>query len=211
MTERICIIKGCGRKHEARGWCGRHYQRWMKTGDPLKTSRERNLGTAEERFWLRVVKTEACWLWSASKYPRGYGVFSDGTRMQRAHRFAWELIKGPIPSGYVIDHICHNTSCVNPDHLRVATQKQNLENRSGAQRNSKSGVRGVSWNKRLNKWSARVMHHRKGYYLGMFADIESAEAAVIAKRNELFTHNHLDRATDSDPLQGPVICEGGTP
>jgi hypothetical protein len=84
---------------------------------------------------------------------------------------------------------------VRPDHLRPATQKQNQENLSGARSDSKTGVRGVCWDKRRRKWRAQVGHNGTVIYVGNFSSIAEAEAAVIARRNELFTHNALDRKT----------------
>lgn len=105
------------------------------------------------------------------------------------------LVHGPIPDGMVVDHyVCHNRACVNVEHLRLATSKQNNENRAGANRNSASGIRGVSWNSRLRKWAAEVCHHRKRYRAGLFLEKADAEAAVIELRNSLFTHNEADRA-----------------
>jgi hypothetical protein len=75
------------------------------------------------------------------------------------------------------------------------SHKQNKENLRGASKNSKSGARGVWWHKSSNRWQARVGHDGKQVHVGYFGTIAEAEAeaAVIAKRNELFTHNDLDR------------------
>lgn len=80
---------------------------------------------AEVRFWSRVEKTDGCWLWAG--YPTGgYGrIRVDGRRMA-AHRFAYELLVGPIPDGLVIDHLCRNPLCVNPAHLEATTQQINV-------------------------------------------------------------------------------------
>lgn len=154
--------------------------------------------SSEERFWSKVEKTENCWNWTAAKVRTGYGVFtiktSDPTRQQAAHRYSYELNIGPIPDGHEIDHMCHNRSCVNPGHLRPVTHKQNGENRAGLQSNNKSGVQGVQWRERTRRWKATVRHNDRVYYVGSFEDLEDAAAAVVAKRNELFTHNDLDRA-----------------
>jgi len=56
-----------------------------------------------------------------------------------------------------------------------------------------SGIRGVSWYKRSGKWRAGVWSAKRYHYVGSFTDLADAEAAVIAKRNELFTHNDADR------------------
>lgn len=55
----------------------------------------------------------------------GYGVFYDGKHTKRAHRFSYEIHKGKIPLGLVLDHLCRNRSCVNPDHLEPVTSKEN--------------------------------------------------------------------------------------
>ena len=82
--------------------------------------------TPEERFWTKVEKTEDCWLWTASKNADGYGQFGriDG-KMVSAHRFAYELMVGPIPDGLAIDHLCRIRHCVNPEHLEAVTHREN--------------------------------------------------------------------------------------
>jgi hypothetical protein len=147
----------------------------------------------EERFWSKVNKTETCWLWTDRTDDWGYGHFSDGGTTEPAHRASYKMANGPIPDGLFIDHMCHTPACIRPEHLRFATNKQNQDNLSGLISTNTSGVRGVQWDKRSKKWTASVGHHGKRLHVGTFADIKDAEAAVIAKRNELFTHNILDR------------------
>jgi hypothetical protein len=151
-------------------------------------------GTAEERFWGKVTKTAGCWEWTGTTNTHGYGHHSITGKTIPAHRFAYELLVGPIPTGMIIDHTCHNRACVNPRHLRPVTQKQNAEHRAGPKRNTTSGVLGVSWRKELLKWHARVMHNGKSTSCGYFADLAEAESVVVAKRLELFTHNDADRS-----------------
>lgn len=151
-----------------------------------------------ERFWAKLdMPSIGCWNWTASLNAKGYGQFFCKRRGKsksfRAHRLAYQLSVGDIPEGMSIDHMCHNKSCARPSHLRVTTNKENHENLSGANRNSTSGIRGVCWDKGRQMWKATVMHNNRTYNLGVFMDIAEAEAAVIAKRNELFTHNDLDR------------------
>ena len=149
----------------------------------------------EECFWSRVNKTETCWLWTGLLDDDGYGRFQTG-HFKLAHRFAYELLVKPVPREISLDHrpTCPK-NCVNPDHLRPATTKQNQENRVGAQSNSGSGVRGVSWNSRKGKWQVKVQHNGKGYSGGYFRleQLAEAGAAAIALRNRLFTHNDADR------------------
>ena len=146
--------------------------------------------TTSAVFWDRVEKFGSCWIWAGPLDPQGYG------RHGRfyAHRFAFELHTGkPIPEGRQIDHICHERACINPDHLRSVTNKQNGENRKGPNRNNTSGVRGVTWNKRHEKWCAKFRHNREYIYVGMYDRLEDAERAIIAKRNKVFTCNTTDR------------------
>ena len=187
---KTCSIEGCERTDPQmrQGLCTKHYQRKQRHGDPrIRLIPE----SFEERFWAKVIKTETCWNWTGAKV-NGYGVVKRDTVQGQAHRYSYEMAKGPIPDGLFIDHICRNPSCVNPDHLRPVTQKQNRENLSQEGRTI-SGFRGVSWHPQRMKWFARVGHANRQYLIGFFDDLEEAKAAVVAKRNELFTHNNADR------------------
>ena len=82
--------------------------------------------SVEQRFWEKVEKTETCWLWTGFKERKGYGYFRDGDFVWKAHRYAYELLVGPIPDGATIDHaVCGNTSCVNPAHLEPVSRAEN--------------------------------------------------------------------------------------
>jgi hypothetical protein len=85
--------------------------------------------TAEERFWAKVDRLgpEECWMWLASTNSKGYGKFGQGGKTRPAHRVAYELVKGPIPEGMVLDHLCQRRRCVNPSHLEPVTSHVNTE------------------------------------------------------------------------------------
>lgn len=79
------------------------------------------------RFWSKVDKSGECWEWTAYTDKKGYGSFRLNGKIRKAHRVAYELIKGKIPDGLVLDHLCRNTSCVNPNHLEPVTNKENVD------------------------------------------------------------------------------------
>jgi hypothetical protein len=80
----------------------------------------------QERFWLRVRKTDGCWLWTGSAHVRGYGSMKIDYRTVRAHRLSYEMANGPIPAGAVVCHRCDTPACVRPDHLFIGGQSENM-------------------------------------------------------------------------------------
>jgi len=89
---------------------------------------------AEQRFWDKVnkdgplVRPELgpCWEWTGNTAVRGgYGRFKVNGKMVYAGRWYYERVNGPVLQGLELDHLCRNTSCVNPAHLEPVTRKEN--------------------------------------------------------------------------------------
>lgn len=87
----------------------------------------------EGRFWPKVNKTRACWVWQGALSKAGYGqilLFTSRKSLGKkliiyAHRAAYEMLKGAIPDEGELDHVCRNPPCVNPDHLEAVSHREN--------------------------------------------------------------------------------------
>lgn len=155
----------------------------------------------EARFWPKVDKNGPdpqvpgvegnCWDWTASMRGgrgREYGQFRVSTgNIQEAHRVAWELEYGPTPEGKVITSKCGRSTCVRPSHHVAATRSQGALYRSERHpRPSASGVRGVSWNSRMQKWKATINVTGMPIHGGYFPTVEEAAVKVEAMRAKYY-------------------------
>jgi hypothetical protein len=76
--------------------------------------------------WEKINKTATCWNWTGHIRQGGYGEIMIKGKKYRAHRLVYETLKEKIPDGLVLDHLCRNRKCVNPEHLEVVTQVENV-------------------------------------------------------------------------------------
>ena len=131
-TSKVCSFEGCGRKAVRRNLCNGHSIQ-LKKGQPLRAlGLGRNfLRPLADRIVLATKKHPNGYIeWQGGRHRRGYGVIADsrGKRIQ-AHRASYDLFVGHIPEGMVVRHCCDNPSCVNPSHLSIGSQADNVADR----------------------------------------------------------------------------------
>lgn len=117
-----------------------------------------------------TVSQSGCWVWHRNLDAQGYGRVWQGRKRYRAHRVSYENAKGPIPDGLVIDHICRNRACINPDHLRAVTPTVN------ATENTESIFMKKKWQKIAEEGAGRANNPS-----GVFEGAGAKSPAVVAQ------------------------------
>ena len=127
------------------------------------------------------------WMGSVLDTPNGgYGSLNVGGKIKRVSRLAYELEHGPIPDGMLVDHRCGVRSCINPDHLRLATPSQNAAHLTKMNSQNTSGHRNVFWHGPTETWQVIIGVNGRSKSFGMYADIEDAARAAREKRREIY-------------------------
>ncbi len=85
-----------------------------------------------------------CWLWTRAIVRKGYGTVAGDGKLIHAHRWSWILHKGEIPHGMCVCHRCDTPACVNPDHLFLGTNQDNMDDREKKNRQAKGVRHGLS-------------------------------------------------------------------
>lgn len=101
------------------------------------------------RFWKRVDKDGPihpvhgqCWIWTGSCFGSGYGQFYTVTKNYRAHRVSWEIHFGSVPNGLNVLHRCDNRICVNPKHLFLGDDNDNIQDMVNKERHPRGETNG---------------------------------------------------------------------
>lgn len=140
----------------------------------------------EDRLANYIDKTDTCWNWIGYKNEHGYGLITTGHGKQvRAHRFLYEMYKGKIAKGLNVLHTCDTPNCVNPDHLFLGTQKDNVDDMISKGRGGYKIFHGEShWASKLNMEKVkqiRDLWDKGGIYQSTLADMFGVSQQVISK------------------------------
>jgi hypothetical protein len=92
----------------------------------------------QERFFKKVNKTDSCWLWTGALSSRGYGSFRVDGKTISTHRLSYSWFKGEVPEGIFVCHTCDIPACVNPDHLWLGTNSDNMQDMIAKDRHGRS-------------------------------------------------------------------------
>lgn len=113
-------------KLEARGLCQKHYARLMRHGSPLALKKEKVNSFTEEAIKTRSeVDQNGCWIWQGAPNNKGYGRIAIQGKRIYAHRASFMIFNGSINDLNVL-HKCDVPLCVNPEHLFLGTQQENV-------------------------------------------------------------------------------------
>lgn len=109
---------------------------------------------------IKIDSATDCWIWQGGRNNVGYGMMRGEEKMQTAHRISYEEHKGDIPKGMCVLHNCDNPLCVNPDHLRLGTHKENTQDMIRRGRSNYFGFQDIRTCVHCGKQTSPSMHAR---------------------------------------------------
>jgi len=165
----------------------------MSEFQPTQT---RIVGDDKARLMANIaVDSNGCWLWQKYRHRLGYGVMNLNGRLEQAHRAAWLILVAQIPTGMQLNHRCHVRHCVNPDHLYLGTQVDNMRDMEASGRakravGSKNGVAKLTEDQaREIRVRAIAANGKKGHVKAICAEFGICASLVRQiRRGEAWRH-----------------------
>ena len=140
-----------------------------------------------QRFWNKVEKrgSEECWEWKAYKNTLGYGRLRSNKKDYGAHRYSWLIHFGAIPPGLSVLHRCDNRGCVNPAHLFLGTQSDNMRDMVQKKRRIYQG----SHNANSKLTDAEVLEIRNNFN-NNYAELSAVYSVTKANIRHIVSRKH---------------------
>ena len=136
------------------------------------------------RFWDKVNKTDTCWLWTGNTEKIGYGIFKLKGKALKAHRLSYAYHKNSIPAGNMVLHRCDVRNCVNPDHLFLGTQTDNMRDMTAKGRHWANGKTHCKRGHEYNETNTKVYNGCKSCKICMAEHNKRYFQASQAKKRE---------------------------
>jgi hypothetical protein len=169
--KQFCSIENCENKYHSKGFCQKHYYKNKKYGDPLvgktQTNSQNKAGTKEYISENSEIDINDCWIWKRSR-NKGYGLLTFKGKTIKAHRLSYLTFVGEIPNNLFVLHNCDNPTCVNPKHLFLGTNQDNMKDMVNKNRQAKGEDHGNSKlvqeevNEIRTLWSVELAVRAKG-------------------------------------------------
>lgn len=122
-----------------------------------------------------TISDSGCWEWNAARFGNGYGAFRFHGKNIHAHRASWILKYGEIPSGLFVCHKCDNRKCVNPDHLFLGSNQDNLNDMKSKGRSGR-GIKNA-----MHRYSEEVIRRVKEMKVQFFTQKKTAQETGVNK------------------------------